>query len=293
MKKTDNLTSLAKARERFVAHLKAQKRSTNTIIAYQNDIGQLISFLTERNIKEAGEVNTAHIEDFKKDLLTGKKYTKKTVSRKLNSIKSFFRFLKDNGVVAEDPSLKVAHPKVSQKPPRILSSLEYRALRDACRNDSRAYAIVELMLQAGLRISEVANLELNDITENTIIVRAYESHPQRVVPLNRAAKEAVKRYIENDRPKTNRTKKIFVTKTGRPLLVRNIRNNLNRYFELAGIKNAYVNNLRDTFVVSQLEANVPLNVISQIIGHKRISSTEKYLALVKNREGEKIKLKEL
>ncbi len=293
MKKTDNLTSLAKARERFVAHLKAQKRSTNTIIAYQNDIGQLISFLTERNIKEAGEVNTAHIEDFKKDLLTGKKYTKKTVSRKLNSIKSFFRFLKDNSVVSEDPSLKVTHPKVVQKPPRILSSLEYRALRDACRNDNRAYAIVELMLQAGLRISEVANLELNDITESTIIVRAYESHPQRVVPLNRAAKEAVKRYIENDRPKTNRTKKIFVTKTGRPLLVRNIRNNLNRYFDLAGIKNAYVNNLRDTFVVSQLEANVPLNVISQIIGHKRISSTEKYLALVKNREGEKIKLKEL
>lgn len=293
MKKTDNLASLAKAQERFVAHLKAQKRSTNTIIAYQNDIGQLISFLAERNIKEAGEVNAAHIEDFKKDLLAEKKYTKKTVSRKLNSIKSFFRFLKDNGVVAEDPSLKVTHPKVVQKPPRILSSLEYRALRDACRNDNRAYAIVELMLQAGLRISEVANLELNDITENTIIVRAYESHPQRVVPLNHAAKEAVRRYIENDRPKTNRTKKIFVTKTGRPLLVRNIRNNLNRYFELAGIKNAYVNNLRDTFVVSQLEANVPLNVISQIIGHKRISSTEKYLALVKNREGEKIKLKEL
>ena len=75
--------------------------------------------------------------------------------------------------------------------------------------------------------------------------------------------------------------------------MRNIRNNLNRYFELAGIKNAYVNNLRDTFVVSQLEANVPLNVISQIIGHKRISSTEKYLALVKNHEEEKIKLKEL
>ena len=139
-----------------------------------------------------------------------KKYTKKTVSRKLNSIKSLFRFLKDNGVVTEDPSLRVAHPKVSQKPPRILSSLAYRALRDACRNDNRAYAIVELMLQAGLRISEVANLELNDITENTIIVRAYESHPQRVVPLNRAAKEAVRRYIENDRPKTNRTKKINI-----------------------------------------------------------------------------------
>ena len=62
------------------------------------------------------------------------------------------------------------------------------------------------MLQAGLRISEVANLELNDITENTIIVRAYESHPQRVVPLNRAAKEAVRRYIENDRPKQSHQK---------------------------------------------------------------------------------------
>ncbi|MBP8591388.1 tyrosine-type recombinase/integrase [Candidatus Shapirobacteria bacterium] len=293
MKKTDNLTSLTKAQERFIAHLKAEKRSTNTIIAYQNDIEQLISFLGEKSVKGVEEVKATHIEDFKKYLLDQKKYTKKTVSRKLNSIKSFFRFLKDNEVITEDPSLEVAHPKVTQKPPRILASLEYRALRDACRNDSRAYAIVELMLQAGLRISEVANLELDDITENTIIIRPYESHPQRVVPLNHAAQEALKRYIENDRPKTNRTRKIFVTKTGRPLLVRNIRNNLNRYFDLAGIKNAYVNNLRDTFVVNQLEANIPLNVVSQIIGHKRISSTEKYLALVKNREGEKIKLKEL
>ena len=292
MRKEKNLLSLTKGLERFLSHLKGQGRSRNTIIAYQNDIQQLIDFLKGNKIATLDSVSSKNIEEFKKHLFQEKKYTNKTISRKLNSVKSFFRFLVNSQVIKKDPAANISHPKIETKPPRVLSSLEYRALRDACRDDARTYAIVELMLQAGLRISEVANLELDDINEDKLTIKPYESHPGRVVPLNRAAKEAIERYLE-ERPKGKRNRHLFITKNGRPLLVRNIRNSINRYFKIAEIKNTYVNNLRDTFIVNQLEAGIPLNVISQIIGHKRVSSTEKYLALVKNREEGKVKLKEL
>ena len=292
MKKNNNLNSLEKALERFLARLRNENRSNNTIIAYQNDIEQLIAFLKKNEIRDIPNVTQNYIEEFKKHLSIKQKYTNKTVSRKLNSLKSFFRFLVNSQVIKKDPAAAVPHPKIVSKLPRILLSLEYRALRDACRDDNRTYAIVELMLQAGLRISEVSNLELNDIQEDKLIIKPYESHSNRVVPLNRAAREAIKRYT-NERPDTKKSQNLFITKNGHPLLIRNIRNSINRYFKIAEIENAYVNNLRDTFIVNQLEAGIPLNVISKIIGHKRVSSTEKYLSLVKNREGTKIKLKEL
>jgi len=292
MKKNNRLSSLEKALEKFLARLKNENRSNNTIIAYQNDIKQLIAFLEKAGINDAPDVTQDHIKEFKEHLSAKQKYTNKTVSRKLNSFKSFFRFLTNSQVIKRDPAAAVSHPKIISKLPRILLSLEYRALRDACRDDNRTYAIVELMLQAGLRISEVANLELNDIQEDKLIIKPYESHTNRVVPLNRAAKEAVKNYI-SERPDTKKNQNLFITKNGHPLLVRNIRNSINRYFKIAGIKNVYVNNLRDTFIVNQLEAGIPLNVISKIIGHKRVSSTEKYLSLVKTSEKNKVKLKEL
>jgi site-specific recombinase XerD len=287
-----NLGSPAKALEKFLAHLGNQNRSSNTIIAYENDLDQLLEFIDQENVTAIDQIQPQHIDKFKKYLLEEKKYTNKTVSRKLNSIKSFFRFLLDEGAISQDPANSVTHPKISQKPPRILSPLEYRALRDVCRDDPRSYAIVELMLQAGLRISEVANLEISDIQEDKIIIRPYESHKGRVIPLNNAAKRALENYLQY-RPQTKKSTNLFITKNGHQLLIRNIRNSLNRYFKIAEITDVYVNNLRDTFVVQQLKAGVPLNVVSQIIGHKRVSSTEKYLKLVEETETKNIKLKEL
>ena len=289
----NNLTSLDKALEKFLIHLENENRSTNTIIAYKNDLSQLNNFIQDKHISNVDQVTTGQLREFKSNLIQKKQYTNKTVSRKLNSLKSFFKFLTESKIISQDPADEIAHPKIDQKPPRVLSQLEYRALRDACRNDLRSYAITELMLQAGLRISEVAALEITDIQENKIIIRPYESHDGRVVPLNEAAKRAIENYLK-ERPKTRKSNNIFITKNGNPLLVRNIRNSLNRYFKIAEIDNVYVNNLRDTFVVQQLKAGVPLNVVSKIIGHKRVSSTEKYLELVdEEKETTNIKLKEL
>ncbi len=278
------------ALEKFISYLKEQKRASATILAYKADIAQLIKFLEDKGLTSPGGVTTELLEEFKADL-ENNGYIAKSVSRKINSIKTFFKFLKTEGFSQADPAAPVSHPKYEIKPPRILSRLEYRALRDACRGDARISAIVEIMLQTGVRIAEAAGLSLDDIKENDIHITAYESHGERDIPLNKAAKEALNRYLA-ERPQV-KEKSLFVTKTGRPFLVRNIRSSIEKYFELAGIKNATVNDLRHTWIFHHLAAGTPLVVISKLAGHKRLSTTEKYLKLITEKKEGSVKLDEL
>lgn len=284
------MISFSDASARFNDYLKKKGKASATILAYSNDIAQLTKFLSGKGLTVVSSVNTDLLEQFKTELAL-QKYTAKSVSRKINSIKTFFRFLKGEGVVENDPALSVSHPKYEIKPPRILSKTEYRALRDACRSDSRVYAIVELMLQTGIRIGEVANLRVEDLSESEIYIQPFESHLGRHIPLNQAAKDALKRYIA-ERPSTS-GKAVFVTKTGRSFLIRNIRSSIERYFEIAEIKNAKVNDLRHTWIFHHLSAGTPLMVISKLAGHKRLSTTEKYLTMITTRKESPVKLEEL
>jgi site-specific recombinase XerD len=131
-----------------------------------------------------------------------------------------------------------------------------------------------------MRISELAALQLSDIDfdRNIVFIRAQNSRAARKVPMNKAAKQSVMQYLQV-RPRA-REKTVFLTKTCRPFLVRNIRTAIDRYFRLAGIKEAKVNDLRHTFIVEQLKAGTPLVYVSQLVGHKRITTTEKYLKLI-------------
>lgn len=285
-----NQISLKEAHDNFISTLKGQKRASATILAYGNDIAQLIKFLEKKELSVIASVNQDILEEYKENLSKGG-YTAKSVSRKINSIKTFFHFLKTQGSIPNDPAASVTHPKYEVKPPRILSKLEYRALRDACRGDARISAIVELMLQTGVRIGEAANLNLEDIKDNEIFIKAFESHEARRIPLNKAAKEAIEKYLQ-ERPK-GKEKAIFITKTGRPFLVRNIRSSIERFFETAGIKDAKVNDLRHTWVFHHLAAGTPLTTISKLAGHKRLSTTEKYLKLIGEKKEGSIKLEEL
>jgi site-specific recombinase XerD len=286
---TDTI-SLAETSAKFTEFLRNQKRASATILAYSNDIAQMAKFLAGKGITAATAINQALLEEFKADL-ESKGYTAKSISRKINSIKTFFRFLKTEGVIETDPAASVAHPKYEVKPPRILSKLEYRALRDACRADARISAIVELMLQTGVRIGEVANLRLEDYKGTEVYIRPFESHEGRDIPLNKAAREALDRYLK-ERPAV-KEKSIFVTKNGHPFLIRNIRSSIERYFDLAGIKDAKVNDLRHTWIYHHLSAGTPLVTISKLAGHKRLSTTEKYLKLIGEKKEGAVKLEEL
>ncbi len=272
--------SLTDAHQQFVEYLENSGKAHATVIAYSKDIEQLAEFLNQDKSKQLiAEVTNEDIEDFK-NILKTRRYTGKSISRKINSIKAFFRYLNSQGMINDNPADIVSHPKYDQAPPRILSKTEYRALRDACRGDARMSAVVEMLLQTGMRISELAALQIEDIDfdRNVVTIRPQNSRSGRRVPLNAAAKQSIMDYL-TIRPRA-REKTLFLTKTCRPFLVRNIRTAIDRYFRLAGIKDAKVNDLRHTFIVEQLKAGTPLVYISQLVGHKRITTTEKYLKLI-------------
>jgi integrase/recombinase XerC len=277
----------------FRDNLKSSGRANATILAYTKDIEQLLEFVAKNGKTTLEQIDTDDINNFKADLKE-QKYTDKSVSRKINSVKSFFKYLVSQKKLSTNPATPVTHPKYELKPPRILSKIEYRALRDSCRHDSRIFAIVEILLQTGIRIGELAKLTIEDIdfTNGKMIIRAYESHEQRTVPLNQPVIEALKSYLEV-RPKTEK-KEIFITKTGNPFLVRNIRSSLDRHFRLAGIEDTKVNDLRHTFIAHQIKSGTPLVFLSKLVGHKRLSTTEKYLEFVKEKsKNDKPKLSEL
>jgi site-specific recombinase XerD len=282
---------LKTAHAQFTDYLGSRRRAKATIVAYHKDIEQLVSFLENMGKKAVAEVSRDELEAFIKKLESDS-YKAKSISRKINSIKTFFRFLKSSDNMSVDPAVEIEHPKYEIKPPRILSKLEYRALRDACRGDIRTHAIVELFLQTGVRIGELANLATDDVKDTELHIAPQEGHAERMVPLNKAGKEAVSHYMEI-RGNGDKSKALFITKTGKPLLIRNIRTAIDRYFKVAGIEDAKVNDLRHTFIAHHLMAGTPITTLSKLVGHKRLSTTEKYLEFVKGQPAERVKLEEL
>ncbi|MEK7573745.1 MAG: tyrosine-type recombinase/integrase [Patescibacteria group bacterium] len=281
---------LIDAHDQFKKFLKEKSHSNSTIVAYGKDIHQLVSFLEEIQKNQPHEVTKEDIEAFLAKM-SKDGYTPKSISRKINSTRTFYRFLKVNEYITDDPSLLVAHPKYQLAPPRILTPTEYRALRDAARNDARMFAIIELLLQTGIRIGELANLKLADVKKDSLHIEPFEKHEERDVPLNKRSQEALERYMTG-RAQT-KDNHLFVTKSGRPFLVRNIRTSMERYFRLAEIKNAKVNDLRHTFVAHHLKQGASLILLSKILGHKRLSTTERYLDFVGERGKETSTLTDL
>lgn len=281
------MIKLEVAHNDFVKNLEADGKSKSTIIAYSKDIEQLTDFLSQGGIVLVSEIELSQLEKFMKKL-ANENYTPKSISRKTNAIRTFFKFLHNLGYVKDNVAAYLKHPKVDIKAPRILTKVEYRALRDAAKEDFRTYAMIEVLLQTGLTISELAEMELGylDIKgeTGTLFVPKRNNKEARNIPLNKAVIEALRKYLENERPMKEGTKNVFITKTGNPLLIRNIRSTLDRYFKLAGVENAKVNDLRHTFVAHHLAAGVNLLHLSRIAGHKRISTTERYLQYIERVE---------
>ncbi len=278
----------AKYQDSFANELRNKGRSDATVIAYAKDIEQLLNFFSTKGVTKINDTSIVDLEAYKKHLQDNN-YTPKSISRKINSTRTFYRYLLENSLINDNPAEKLAHPKFETKPPRVLSEMEYRALRDVSRVDIRLYSIVELLLQTGIRIGELATLTIDDLRKSKegvdfLYIKALGSHFARKVPVNKSAKKAIDEYI-NIRPETE-DDTLYVTKNGRPLLVRNIRTTIDKAFEKAGIKNAKVNDLRNTFIAHHLANGVSLVTVSKLVGHKRLSTTEKYLGLIDNNKPE-------
>ncbi len=280
------------AHKNFIKHLENEGKSASTLLAYGKDIEQLTDFLLKRGINSVPEIEINHLQDFMAKL-SADNFTPKTISRKTNATKTFFKYLEDKGHIQNNVADLLKHPKLQIRAPRILSRLEYGALRDAARNDIRAYGMIEVLLQTGVTISELSEIKVEYLDLNKAQLAHFEGAKEsgvlsipkktgrdaRSIPLNKRVVEAIKNYMEKERADKD-SKFLFVTKSGNPVLIRNIRATIDRYFKAAGVENAKVNDLRHTFVAFHLGQGTNISLVSKVAGHKRISTTERYLQYI-------------
>lgn len=287
-------TSLSKSHKEFIENLKSAGRSTYTIMAYSKDLEQLSRHFAKEGITSIEEITSQHLSDYIKILSESSKLTQKSISRKINSIKSFFKYLTNTEKLKSNPAEGLTHPKIEPKQPRILTVVEYMALREAARRDPKLYTMVEVLLQTGVRISELIGIEISHLNlgeQATLFIPKRESQNERIIPLNKKVKEQIKTYLEQKNIKDGY---LFSTKSGRPILVRNLRASMERLFKRAGLENVNVNDLRHTFVAHQLAKGVSLKTLSRIAGHKTPATTQKYLKYAKlEKPGTKETLEEL
>jgi len=282
------MIGLKEAHKTFIENLKEKGKSYSTFIAYSKDIEQLINYLKDQGIILVSEIQTKHLQEFVQNL-EKKSYTSKSVSRKINATNTFCKFLYDKKHITIALSNKIKHPKIYSKAPRILSKIEYRALRDASKNDFRSYAIIEVLLQTGITISEVSEIKMEhlEFTQNggNLFVPKKNNKDARNIPLNKTVSQIIQRYVLENRKNFEHSLHLFITKNGKNLLIRNIRSTIDKYFKLAGIENAKVNDLRHTFIAHHLTQGVSIFILSKISGHKRLSTIENYLQYIKRSDG--------
>jgi integrase/recombinase XerC len=265
----------------FVNYLKRKGKAKSTLIAYQNDLKQLAESNVNKLIIDFQEADVKHGLNF---LQSTYSLSSKTVSRKLNSIRTFYRFLQERKYVESNPTESIVHPKFRVKKQRFLSRQEYLALREVSRENPKIYMVIELLLQTGLRIGEVSRLKVKDIVFSKdggfIYVEKFASNPERRVPINAKLSIELKDYLTRLKASKKVNTPLFATKTGKGIEVRNIRGCIDRFIIRAKIKSACVNDLRNTFIVNQLSSGFSVSRLAEIVGHKNTTTTTKYIELL-------------
>lgn len=274
------------ALENYKTYLTIEKSLTqNSIEAYLSDIRQVISFLEEKGIK-AEEIQTDHLQSYLEFKVSKTKATPRTESRTISSIKSFFKYLANDEILTTDPSSILITPKVSRKTPTILTAKEIEKIYDAVElykpEGRRNQAIIAVLLNCGLRVSELTNLKLDDINfrKNSIKVSG-ENNRERTLNLDKATKNEIKKYIEGYRDyldiERGNENILFLNKRGTVISRVMIFNIVKHLAERSKIrKRISPHTFRHTFAANQISGGTNLETLKVMLGHSSIVTTEVY-----------------
>ena len=285
--------------ERFLDHLTVERGlSGNTIEAYRRDLSRYVRFLREngrRNPALAGEPEiAAFIQELSEsEYEPGKPYRPASVARTLAAVRSFHKFLVREGDATDDPAEGVSRPKVPRNLPRPLTVDEVSALVAAPGGDGkpatlRDQAILETLYGAGLRISELVGLDVDDVDLEEGSVRAVgKGSKERVVPLGRYATKAVESYLVRGRPSLAGPRSggaLFLNQRGGRLTRQGTTNMIKAQAKRAGIrKRVTPHMLRHSFATHLLEGGADVRVVQELLGHASVATTQIYTLVTKDR----------
>ncbi|MGH2530933.1 MAG: tyrosine-type recombinase/integrase [Thermomicrobiales bacterium] len=283
-----------------VEHLAGRNLAPLTRAAYTRDLEALITWVEQHaaaGIPTAiDKIERRHLERYLAHMdslgLAGS-YRR----RKVAAIRSFFGFLHEQGFIPRSPAEKLIPPARARYQPRVLTEAEYKRLLDAVRHEVRDGAIIEVLLQTGLRLSELSQLRIGDVELPPTIRRpnaaakdpgsvgAVHAHgkgrKERTVTLNWKACKAIKAYLAV-RPDDAENDRLFVTKFRRGMGPRAIQRVIEKYVKEAGIPNASVHALRHTFATHQTRRGTKLDVVRQALGHESLATTSIYVDLARD-----------
>jgi len=276
----------------FIEYLQRERRmSKNTLEAYKRDVHEFVAFEGARGMTDLLDTSSTEIVAFLHDLkISGKSAA--TVNRKLASVRAFFNFLMNSGLVSSNPTADIKSPKIERKELEYLTLEEVDKLLETPDNSIRGIrdkAILEVLYATGIRVSELIEADLEDINMRMgFITCDGEQSKARIVPLGRPARAALETYIyeaRNALVKDNTEEKaLFVNYYGSRITRQGLWKVLKEYGEKAGIEKKLTPNImRNSFAVHMLQNGADLKSLQELMGHEDISATQAYLAVTKNR----------
>jgi integrase/recombinase XerC len=256
--------------------------SSNTANSYKRDLLKLSSYMESLGIasysKITDDIGTGWIGS-----LFSSNNNPRSIQRHLSSAKGFFKFLKKNSIIESSPFELVNAPKTPQYLPDVLSPEDVEqllSLKPVDVLEIRDLAIVELMYSSGLRVSETANIDLNDFEEEMSFLRVLgKGSKTRIVPLGRYAINAIQNWIKEREKYSEKSKALFINLKGFRLSVRSIQLRLKRLALKQGLPPVHPHMLRHSFATHMLESSGDLRTIQELLGHSSLSTTQIYTKL--------------
>jgi integrase/recombinase XerD len=278
--------------ERFLIHLTVERGlAANTLTAYRRDLRRYVGFLTARGIMTAGQVDDIVVRSFIASVSASTHgpdaapYKATSVSRVLSAVRSFHRFLVGEGVAEQDPTSEVVRPRVPRPLPHPLGVEEVRRLIEAPAPSTptglRDRAILEVLYGAGVRVSELTGLDVDDLDLEGGFVRVTgKGGKEREVPIGRQAQRAVGSYLTRARPRLvgQRTRgALFLNTRGGRLSRQACAKLLGAYASRAGIgRRVSPHDLRHSFATHLLEGGADVRVVQELLGHASVATTQIY-----------------
>lgn len=265
-------------------------KSLNTVESYKRDVTQYISYLDGTGVTDISSTTKTTVLSY---LLYLQKEGRasSTVSRTLASLRSYYLFMMQNGVVKSNPTSNLEAPHVEKKIPKILSGEEVELLLEQPKNCDnkgiRDKAMLELLYATGIRVSELINLDVSDVNVPMSFVRCKGGKKERIIPMGHQAKDALENYINNVRKymvKDENETALFVNCSGARLSRQGFWKLIKYYQHIAGIETDITpHTLRHSFAAHLLENGADSHSIQEMMGHADISSTQVYSRMMNSK----------
>jgi len=287
---------------RYINYLEAERNaSPYTVRNYSSDLKGnykrgsekgFFQFLRLKQIDSLEKVDKQVLRDYLA-YLAEQGIAKASIARKLSAIRSFYRYLVREGILAKNPLEQAASPKLDRRLPSFLTVEEMVRLLTApdlaTPQGQRDRALIELFYAAGLRVSELVNLNLEQVNIDTREIRVWgKGSKERMVLMGEPAARALTNYIGQGRPRLQGEKgdrgALFLNNRGRRLTERMVQKILSKYARLAGInKRVYPHLLRHTFATHLLDGGADLRVVQELLGHANLATTQIYTHVTQSR----------